>query len=390
MKKELQNLNKTFLIVFSLILFVLVQLTNPIKSNGQSIYSDKPKSYRNDDTNLCASGAERETEKFCVYYRGYMASETTNPRLAADYRNKMLYVLKKELDFYYDGYKIGREKKTKWFQSVLDILGIGLAFTGTIVNGERAKTVIGAATGSFLAGRDSVNERFKLLQTKILTNKMDANRLEKWAQIVEFMRKDINGFPWDSAREELQQYAIRGTFEDALNSLVDETGAEVTAANNKLEILGKVSADELPNLLRNFEGYILPMKQKSDQLNADIVRVTNEIAALPDGDAKTAKRAELATLNAQKDNLIKNYQTISLAILASGDFATIQDKILNKPGLQQAAKDRITTFLTNLKNKAAIPVDEYDHFLLRVNGAVGSDATLNTNFLKILEGNKLQ
>lgn len=388
--QQLQKLKKTIFLLFWLIVVYSVTLFTPLRLNAQSIYSDNPKSYRKDDTKICGGEEGRINEKFCVYYRGYRDNETTNPQQALIYRNNMLYVLKREIDDYYEDYKIGREKKTKWFQTVLDILGIGLAFSGTVVRGERAKTVIGAVTGSFLAGRDSVNERFQLLQVKILTNKMESNRLEKWAEILGFMKRGIDEFPWDSAREHLQQYAFRGTYENALNSLVDETGAEVTAARNEVRVLGEVKQGVFELKIKNFDDYIKPRKVKADELDNKIEKVQKEIDNASSDDIRTAKTSELETLKTQQTNLLKNYQTIVKAILASGDFAVIEENFRDIFKNSPNVLNKFNTLLANIKNDSLLSAKDYDQFLLFINGIVGEDSALNNNFLTILEANKLQ
>lgn len=393
MKKRFQNLNKTSLIVFSLIIYFLVQISIPIHSNGQSIYSDMPKSYQKDDTKLCAVGAERYNEDFCIDYRGYLSNETVNPPKAAEFRDKMLYDLKREIDDYYNGYKIGREKKTKWFQTVLDILGIGLAFAGTVSNGARVKTVLGATAGSFLAGRNSVNDRFQLLQQKILINTMESNRLKKWAEIVELMQKDIKEFRWEDARGKLQEYAFRGTFEDALNSLVDESGAQVQNAQINLKNVRKaVSQTTLKAKLDNFNGFIRPMNVTAIKLDADITAINAAIPGLAAGSPALLKaQGDLADLQTKKNNLMENYKNIWLAIQVNGDFDAIDQKIQTNYGAFPAVIGRYTAFKANFDATPPGPItaDDYDFVLTKVNAVVGEDEDLNNRFLEILKTHKL-
>ncbi len=389
-----QNINKTFCFALLIIVCFSVYLTSPIQANAQSIFSDKPKSDANDDKRLCVGDkAPLRNDKYCQYYLSYRDSEGTNPTLAAEYRNKMLYVVKEQIDAYYDAHKNGRKVKNKWFQTTLDILGIGAAFAANITNGERAKTVIAASLGGFQAGRNTVNERFQLLQIQILINKMNANRLEQWTEILKNSKKDTKDYPWDAARVDLQQYLFRGTFNDALDSLVNETGAEVAAAEKNLQIVGAVPKGEFEVKLKAFETYMLPMQKKLDLLFVDIEKFKKEIDILPDGDAKTTKQKELESLNTQKTNLLTNYQTIWLAIIANGDFATIEEKILSKPGLSEEAKEKFRNFTKKIKNKELLEVtekvNEYDRNLNKVNDAIGLDESLRTNFLKILDAHKL-
>lgn len=387
MKKQYQNLNKTFFVVFSLIVFFSVQLLNPVQSTAQSIFSNNPQSYSKDDKSLCeGTNAPRKDNKYCVYYIGYRDSETVNPSLAAEYRNKMLYVVKEEIDDYYNAYKNGRKVKTRWFQTLLDILGIGLAFTGTVAGGERVKTVLGATSGSFQAGRNSLNDRFQLLQYQILINKMNANRLEQWTEIVKNMEKDIKDFPWDSSREQLQQYLFRGNFEDALDTLVNETGADVATAEKNLNILGAVPKTELDAKVINFKDYIVPLLTKSKKLDTDIRTLTDQISTLPDGTEKEEKSKQLEGLNNKKKNLLDNYKNIWLAIVASGNFEMFDEKIRAKFGSSSAVINKYDEFLAKFKTKPAdVTAEEFDFALTKVNAVAGEDKSLNEVYLTILK-----
>jgi hypothetical protein len=393
MKKKNQILKKGFLMLFLLTAFVSVQIFNPVQTMAQSIFADKPKSDPNDDEKLCfGDKAPLKNDKYCEFYRQYKDNETTNPPVAAQYRNKMLYNVREQLDKYYDDYKNGRKVKTRWFQTILDILGIGLAFTGTVAGGERVKTVIGAVSGSFQAGRNSINDRFQLLQQQILINKMNSNRLEKWTEIVDRMDENVTDFPWENARVLLQQYFIRGNFEDALDSLVDETGNEVTDAQEKLDraVLGATKKGELENKTKNFNDYILPRLSKAKELEAKIKKTEKERDEAATDAIRTQKIAELDSLNNQKTNLLKNYQAIATAIVVSGDFPAIDEKFKKKFANSPNVLQKFNTLTANIKNNSLLSAEDYDQFYLFISGMVGDDEALNTNFLKILEANKLQ
>ena len=351
-------------------------------AHSQGIYSSHPTGYQKDDERLCAAGAERAAEDFCLAFHDYKLSEHVNPTEAAAARNKMLFVLKREIDDYYDGYKHGNVKKTKWFQTVLDILGIGLAFTGTIVNGERQKTVLGATSGSFLAGRKAIDDRFELLQQKILINTMEANRLNAWAEIMDDMKKPIGEFTWDSGREKLQRYAFRGTFDDAINSLVDKTGTDVSDATAKVAIAGAVRKSELDNLLDNYKSSIKPLWEKSTKDDQDIAT----LAAVA---APTATQTQqLADLRTEKANLLANEQKIWDGIVASGSLDAIEKKMNAKysaaPAVlagYAAAKGRITSVPPTATQ------DDYYFVFSKMNAVVGGDADLNKIFSEILKKN---
>ncbi|HRI04226.1 MAG TPA: hypothetical protein PLL77_10835 [Pyrinomonadaceae bacterium] len=349
------------------------------------------KKYSNDDKTVCATGGSRAGDTFCDYFKQYKDNETANPILAANARDNMLFILKREVDDYYEEYKVGRAKKTKWFQTVLDILGIGLSLSGTMVNGVRPKTWIGAVSGSFQAGRDSVNDRFNLLQIKILTNKMDSNRLEKWAEILAEMNKNAADFRWDKARSLLQEYTVRGTFENALDSLVNETGSEVTEGEKKVlaaTVAGAVPKAELDALLDNFNTFIKPMWERGKKFDTDITAKAAEIAAKAAGDpALPALTQELADLQAGKANLMTNYKNIWDAIVIGGELELIEKRINDKYSAFPAVTGAYTAAKTKIvSNVPSAPThDDYYLVLSKMNAIVGGDPELNKMFTAILK-----
>jgi hypothetical protein len=375
------------------LLFILVLWVAPSGIIAQSKpppFNQVPKSDPNDDERLCVADKKPlANDKYCKYYAGYKINVDTNNAKAEDYRNQMIDLLQVQIDEYYAGYKNGHVKNTKWFQSVLDILGVGLAFTGNIVGGIRTKTVLAATSSAFQAGRNSVNERFDLLKQQILINKMNANRTNQWARIVGRKGDGVSAFGWDSAKAEMQQYFFRGSFEDALDSLVDDTGAQVRESQQNLQhVLSAVSNTELTAKLINFTDYLVPMNKTALQLDAEIAAISPIILALPLGAAKVQKQAEEADLKAKKTALLENYKNILTAIKVGGDFDIIDQKIRGK--YPAAVVGLYDTYFGNLKaTPPTITADQYDFILTKINAVVGEDAVLNRRFMEILKTHKL-
>lgn len=399
------TMKKIPLSVLCLLLFTglsVILATFPVHIKAQTALNKNPKSDPNDDENLCkVSEKPLENDKFCSYYRDYVRNVDDNPAAAAEYRNRMIDLLKVQIDEYYNEHKNGRVKKTKWFQTVLDILGVGLAFTGNIVGGSRSKTVLAATAGAFQAGRNSVNDRFELLQQQILINKMNANRLEQWARIVGLKNSTVSEFSWDNAKGELQQYLFRGSFIDALDSLVQQTGAQVQVQQTNLNnVLKAVTQTALAAKLKNFTGYIRPLNERAIKLDADIAAIALEIASniallgvpapAPLPAAILAKQVKKTELQTKKDNLMENYKNIWLAIQVGGDFDVIDQKIRTKFAAALPVITRYDAFLTNFKNTPAVlTADDYDFVLTKVNAVIGDDDELDKRFLDILNTNKL-
>jgi hypothetical protein len=187
-----------------------------------------------DDKTLCASNAS----EYCVFYGRYDKPGAVNyQRVQA--RNEMIQLVRGQIDTYYKLRKDGRKTKLRWLQTLLDFLEIGAATSIAIMNGERAKTVVGAALNGFQGGRTAFNKNFEVLQTQVLINKMNSNRAEIFTEILRSMSKNAEDYSWYAAKNDLRRYLFAGTFNNALDSLVEETGANVSRAERTLRVIEK-------------------------------------------------------------------------------------------------------------------------------------------------------
>lgn len=186
-----------------------------------------------DDKQFCGTSTATE---FCTLYAAYnLTTASADAKKLA--RNEMIEVVRGQVDTYYKLRKDGRKTNIRWLQTLLDFLEIGTAGAIGIMNGERAKTVTGIALNIFQGGRTSFNKNFEILQTQVLINKMNANRAEIFTEIVG--KKDLSSadYSWYAAKNDLRRYFFAGTFNNALDTLVDETGADVATAEEALRIV---------------------------------------------------------------------------------------------------------------------------------------------------------
>lgn len=217
----------------------------------------------NDDDRLCGyssadatnikldknSNADLRQSQFCnlysVYVQNKFSADEGNRRIAKNARNEMVELVLGQVDSYYKFRKGDRRKKVNWFQTILDFLEVGGATAIAIMNGERAKTVVGAAIAGLQGGRTRFDQNFKILQTQALINKMNEKRSRLKIAIIAKMSQPIsadsyaNGYSWMSAKNDLRDYLIAGTFEDALDSLVEDTGARADLAERELRKVEK-------------------------------------------------------------------------------------------------------------------------------------------------------
>jgi hypothetical protein len=180
--------------------------------------------------------------QFCVLFRSYYSKINSNDFAGAQIdRNEMIEIVRGQVDTFYKLRKDGRRSKIRIFQTILDFLQIGGDLAITIMNGERARTVVGAVIAGLDNGNKVYNKNFEVLQTQVLVNKMNANRAEILVEIFKNKSLDVRAYSWYAAKNDLRRYLFAGTFDNALDSLVNETGADVADAEKELEEFGPQS-----------------------------------------------------------------------------------------------------------------------------------------------------
>jgi len=389
MKNKASNVF-TISVCIAALLATLMATSQTAGQSKPAVFSENPKPYANDDTKLCGkpAGLIRD-DTYCTLYLKYDENFATYPASAKAYRDRMIDLLKLQIDDFYDAHKSGRTVKTKWFQSFLDVLGIGLALSGNIVGGVRPKTVLAATAGAFQAGRNSVNDRFDLLKQQLLINKMNANRLNQWEAITKKKGLPVSEFGWEAAKAELQQYLFRGTFSDALDSLVDETGAHVDEAKKRVKDREAISETEYKAKQMNFKDYLVPMDALGRKLDANIKSKKEAVDKLTDKDEKDKIEKELAVLIAKKKALIDNYANVWTSLLSGGYYETIEAKIKAEFGDYPAVIDSYNKAIANIRaNPPTAGASDYDNVFTKINAVVAADEKLNKSFLDILKANK--
>ncbi|HEY6233458.1 MAG TPA: hypothetical protein VIW64_19490 [Pyrinomonadaceae bacterium] len=160
------------------------------------------------------------------------AANTEAGRLA---RNRLIAIGVEQIDTVFHDYRKQSRKRSNLLSFLFDFLEIGASSAISIVNGERAKSLIGEGLSLFQGSRSAFNKDFRFLERQILFDKMVAKRSQKLTSIYERLNEDTATFPWEQARGELREYFFAGTMDEALSALSRETGAEATAAVAELK-----------------------------------------------------------------------------------------------------------------------------------------------------------
>jgi hypothetical protein len=298
-----------------------------------------------DDSQICGTQGKGYLNgtQFCALYRSYYINLNAGNLAGAQAdRNEMIEIVRGQVDTYYKLRKDGRSTKIRWLQTVLDFLEIGGALAITIMNGERAKTIAGAAIGALQGGRTVVNKNFELLQTQVLINKMNTKRAQIFTEIVQAKDKPVraekasDAYSWYQAKNDLRRYLLAGTFDDALDSLVRESGAEVVAAERKLRVVekGLVVGEIGPGSLlesRNAAQVLIKLRTaltKEETKDAAQKTLRAIVAALSEDDERIAAElsAENITTSSEGETIRKALMKIRSKFLEAGDDDLV-DKI---------------------------------------------------------------
>lgn len=215
-------------------------------SVGIALGQKKPKSVpldpNIDDKQLCLQESLK-TSQVCDLFALYNANKdgnNTGKTIALNARNDMIDVVVGQVDSYFKLRKDGRRTKIRFYETVLDFLRIGGELAVTIMNGERAKTIVGAALAGLDTGRTKYDKNFEVLQTQVLVNKMITKRAQTLTEIYKGKDKPVravkstDAYSWIEAKNDLRKYLLAGTFDDALDALVQDTGDEAVNATNAL------------------------------------------------------------------------------------------------------------------------------------------------------------
>lgn len=226
---------------------------------------NKCKKQLSDDMQLCRGGGTGNLigSQFCVLFQSYNTNlNSGNLDAARDDRNVMIEIVRGQIDSFYKLRKDGRKSKIRWLQTILDFLEIGAAAAIAIMNGARAKTIAGVGIGALQGGRPVFNKNFEVLQTQVLINKMNTNRALILTEIYGNLDKPVrptktqkpsDAYSWYGAKNDLRRYLFAGTFDNALDSQVKESGADVDKAERQLRRvekrkIGNESSTELVDL----------------------------------------------------------------------------------------------------------------------------------------------
>ena len=140
------------------------------------------------------------------------------------------------IDFRYSEFinNAGLQQRAKSMATDFALLSLNLA--GTAVGGAGIKTLL-AALSAGVAGTNIAFDKTFIYESTVpaLIMQMNADRTEKYRQIITGMRRDIDNYPWAQAVHDLIDYYNAGTLQNAINSIKKNAGNKQVKEEENIE-----------------------------------------------------------------------------------------------------------------------------------------------------------
>jgi len=139
--------------------------------------------------------------------------------------------------------------------TAMDAAALGIGLATTIVDGERAKTILGAVTTALTGARASYEKNFyDDKTTSALITQMNAERKTALLPILAGTRSSIDEYPLSRALIDLANYQFSGSIAGALDAVQRDASIKDAAASSQLEQYRVVSfnPDDLSTRIRKW------------------------------------------------------------------------------------------------------------------------------------------
>lgn len=225
--------------------------------------------------------------------------------------NALPYIDEAYMDFVTD-LQAGRDRDN----FLLDLVELGGTASAGIVNGERSLQIIGVALTAFRGGRRSIDANFyKDTSIPILISKMDGNRAQVRATIIEREKQSTADYQMGAAVSDIVDYFNAGSLVRAFTKLQEDTAIATNNAEERLTELkekagikgapteaeleaSKVISDAFSALWKAYREARDKVAEQSGKITAatnEITQANMEIAAADQAIAAATARVAAAT-----------------------------------------------------------------------------------------------
>lgn len=194
------------------------------------------------------------------------------------YRNKVIQAYLTAIDARYYQFRSDLSVEGRGGALGFDTAILALATIGSISTGAAPEL---AAANSFLAGSRAAIDK-NLLYEKTLPAifaAMDAGRLRQRTVILARMQEDVGAYPMEAAWNDLQNYQVAGSFDDAVTQITDSAATDRASARAAYNRARGVSCDGTDDLI-----------DVTDSLRD---RIDSALTDANDADPNIAKRGRL-------------------------------------------------------------------------------------------------
>lgn len=117
-----------------------------------------------------------------------------------------------------------------------DILVLSLDIASSAFAPRATKTILSAVSSSIGGARLSIDDNFYYKKTvPVLISSMNAERKAVFLKIIEGTSKDLNGYPFEQALADINEYYLAGTIQGALNAIQRDSGAKESSKDQAIQ-----------------------------------------------------------------------------------------------------------------------------------------------------------
>lgn len=292
-------------------------------------------------------------------------------------RNDALDSVLAVIDDNYTNYISDIETRRSSTDFVLDVIDLGTGVATGITKGERPNQILGIALTGFRGGRRSAELSFyKQQTTPILITKMDDNRANVLADILEKRSETGANYSMKAAIRDMVNYYNAGTLVRAFTELSKSTAALAQASQARVRTLsGPVKISSIPSM---------DVDQVLRQINAQEIRLAKQIKDAQTANPLAASTASASVAAAARAARQKALQPVRLQLEAIWKRIVSNDKL-------DAAVDRVKSdttlgpIITRIdSDPTSVTEENYLSLLFAVQGALDKDLDLNRELLAIL------
>jgi hypothetical protein len=318
----------------------------------------------------------------------YNAAIDTDKNLAKRIRNDAIETALAIIDDNYTDFISNIETRRAKTDFLLDIIELGTGAATGISKGERPNQILGIALTAFRGGRTSRELNFyKQQTTPILITKMDGNRANVLAGILNGKTKDVDDYSLKTAIRDLVAYNNAGTLVRAFTELSKDTSQQTKQAEDAVRVIkGDLDISDIPSLTEAARAVDIASLRRSlarQELAARTKAQNIRIPAPADPAHITpAEQTAIDNANAARAEVMKpirlKLETIWKDIQADDAFSAAIEKM--------KTNRRIAPILANLESAPEkVTEQNYLQLLDSMTAVVANDAELSDKFRAIMK-----